>query len=124
MPLLLMFLKNSWKQIIIGLVIFGAVYTGYNWVWDRGYNTAGAEYREVLQEQADARAKQIEELTGYAKTNLEQSLVSNEKLQRDLAEIKRNAKGKPTTVVVDKDCVPSPDFIQTYNKAIDKGNGK
>lgn len=124
LAIILAILRNNWKQIIIGIAILGVVYTGYNWVWDRGYNTANTKWQEVVQKQADERAARIEELTGYAKTNLEQSLISSEKVQKDLLEIKRNFKGKPATVIVGKDCVPSSDFVQTYNQAINRGNAK
>ena len=122
MALILLLLKNNWKQIVLVIALAGMVYTGYNWVWDRGYTKANVEWQEVVQKQADERAKRIDELVGYSKTNLEQTLINNEKVQKDLAEIKRASKGKPATVIVGKDCNPSPDFIDSYNKAIARGN--
>jgi len=120
--MLMLFLKNNWKQIILATMLVSIAYAGYNWVWDRGYTKANIEWQEVVQKQANERAARIEELIGYSKTNLEQSLINNEKVQKDLLEIKRNSKGKPTTVIVGKDCAPSPDFVNSYNQAIARGN--
>lgn len=124
LTLALTLLKNSWKQIIIGLAIFGVVYIGYNWIYDRGYADSSAAWTKIVEKQAKDRDDKIQELTGYARSNLEQSLINNQKVLDDLMIIKRNAKGKPTTVIINGDCKPSSEFIDSYNKAIEKGNTK
>lgn len=117
-------LRNNWKQIIMAIAIAGVIYTGYNWVWERGYNTATVECQTLLDKQAKEREERMEALTGYARSNLEQSLINNQKVIKELADIKAASKGKATTVIINGDCKPSPDFVQTYNQAIAKGNSK
>lgn len=120
-PFLVTFFFNQWKNILVVLVIVGTLYWAYDTVYDKGYKEAEAVWIEKLDKMEKARDERIANIEGFAKTNLEQTLLNNAETQKDIDVILGKIKGKTLTSVP---CTPTDDFVSSYNTVIQRGNKK
>lgn len=118
-----LFLK-FWKEIVAILAIVGGLTFAYYHVEQIGYNRATVEYKKKIQEyndKLDYRIANIEKNSDILIT------VANTAREQDAKEFKaiiQAVKGKPTYIVQNGNCLPSPDFVETFNAAIRKANEK
>lgn len=122
-----MFEKLSIKLIATGLAIalvLGGLYWIYNSIYNSGYQASQVECNEKfqqLQQQTDARIAGLQtdlQLLG-GKLGVQQA-----SLRSDMAKI-RTSIGQ-NTIIVSKNgkCEPSPEFVDSINKAILRANLK
>lgn len=121
MTTLLGLLSKYWKDVAVILIISAMIYQGYNWVYDRGVQEERSVWIEKQKKVEEFRTSQITGIEGFAKTNLEQTLMNQEKNAKELRDLLAKVGGKPLTNV---DCIPSVDFTGTYNAVINRGNKK
>ena len=114
-------LLSKWKEILAIIILAGSLYFIYDAIYDRGYNASETKWVEKEQSRANFIEEQLTRIEGFAKTNLEHTLIANESVRKDISNIK--LKGSPTTIIKG-DCIPSEEFITTYNKMIDRSNHK
>lgn len=110
---------GSWKEILFAALIAYAAYSGYSYVYDKGYAAANDHWQEqmaTLEKERDDKIAQIEKLST---TSLEQSLINDAKTRKELTTILANVKGSGTTV---PDCNPSKEYLEAYNAMILKVN--
>lgn len=122
-----MFEKLSIKLIATGLAIalvLGGLYWIYNQIYTSGYQAAEVECNEKfqqLQQQTDRRIAGLQtdlQLLG-GKLGVQQA-----SLRSDMAKI-RTSIGQ-NTIIISKNgkCEPSPEFVDSINKAIQRANQK
>lgn len=119
--------KLSMKLIAIGLAIIlvlGVLYWIYSSIYDSGYRAASIE--------CDQKFAQLQKETNEKLFSLQSSLqnisgdlgVQQASLASDMSTILQTIRKKPTVVVKDGKCVPSQEFVNSINKAIDRANKK
>jgi hypothetical protein len=110
-----------WKQLV-GFIVIGLIcFMAYTHVFNRGVEHANKKWGDKMAVVEKFRDSQINEIQGFTKTNLEQTLTNNAEIARQLAAIQKGSKALTLTSVP---CVPSENFINTYNSVIDKVNKK
>lgn len=114
-----------WKHLLLISLLVVASYIVYNKIYDSGYSKATAEYNlkiEDYNKKLDSRINNIE----IASSTIVNTLSTQRDItKKDLSNILYAVKNKPP-YIIDKTgkCAPSIDFIDTYNKAIDRVNKK
>lgn len=121
MPLVLSFLSRYWKQLLLSILVISLLTFGYNWIYDRGVSDTNQKWEEKEKAREVGIDKQIAAIEGYAKTNLEQTLINHVEVSKDLKNIYINSKKKPLTNI---DCAPTTNFTDSFNNTISKGNKK
>jgi hypothetical protein len=122
---MLIILKAFWKEILVGVAVSFILYQAYGWAYDHGYKKAENHYISVIKEREDARDEKITQIEVSSTKLLELTLVNSDKVSKDIRGIKL-PDNKPLTIITKdgKDCVPSTDYVQAYNAAINKANSK
>ncbi len=110
---MLIFLKYYWKQIFLVLAIAAVLGTAYKVVYDRGYKDADTHWQEIQASQEAFRDKQIESIRQLSVTGIEQTLLNNATLAKEIRLLAQT--NKPLTSVP---CEPTPDFIGAYNAVL------
>ena len=109
---------------VLGAVLLsGSLFGAYKYVEKQGYDKAQVECTQKFdkyQKEVDARLASIQtnifNLTGELTTN-------NSALSSDINDIVKRLKGlKPTTIVKEGKCVPTKEFVDSLNEAIDRAN--
>ena len=122
MTILLNLLSNYWKQILFVLLLVTVVTMGYKHIYNLGVTDTNALWEVKMVKVEEFRSTQISQIEGFSKTTLQQILINNDKTSSDLKLILNKVKGKPLTNV--PDCIPSDEFISTYNDIHSRGNKK
>lgn len=115
-------LLKYWKEIGIGLITVGVAYIGYSYIYNIGYSAATEEYNEKIKYMESLQNKRIKELEGYAKANLEQTVINNLNTSKDIKAILSRKPAEPTTTIINGNCMPSNAFKETYNAIIERAN--
>ncbi len=118
---MLALILSKWKDIVIVLALLGSVYVVYDYIYDRGVNATNSEWEAKITKQEEFRQQQIDTIEQLAKTSIEQTLLSNDKVFKDLKAIQKSIGNKPMTT---PECQPSKDFIEIYNQTIERINKK
>ena len=122
--LVLNFLKSYAKEIMSAILIAAFMYWAYSSVYNKGVNDTNMAWEARVALQEKVRDEQISRIENFSKVTLEQTLINNEKDRKDLSNILITVKGKPTTVIKDGKCIPSDEFVSTYNSLINRANQK
>lgn len=117
MQILLVLLKKYWKYLVLALVLWFLYTTIYN----MGVQDTNANWEVRIEKQEKLRDEQITQIESLAKVTLEQTLINNLKVNKDLRSINLKI---GTTTIKDGECIPSKEFIDTFNTIISKGNSK
>ncbi len=117
-------LLKYWKHIAIAIALLVVLSTVYNKVYNDGYTKAAAECAIKMKEYEDKLDKRIATIEANSTKLVEQSDANQEALKKDYASILLTIKGKPLYTVVAGKCAPTKDFVDVYNKAIDRANEK
>lgn len=108
-------LLSNWRIIIVVMALAYMGFTTYNYI----YNKAVEDTNKVW---LDKEAKKISDVQKVADGLKEDAAGRQATLLKDLATIKANSKNKPVTIIQNNECIPTEDFISTYNSAILRGN--
>lgn len=119
--MLLTLLKTFWKEIAAVAAISILLYGAYDWAYDRGYHESSVEWQVLVKEREDARDQRIGQIEQSSIKLLELTLLNTDKTSKDIRGIKL-PEGKPPTIIVGKDCIPSTEYVEAYNAAIKRGN--
>ena len=122
MTLVLLFLKNYWKQLVMTIVIAGASYFVYDYIYDKGAREANLECAERMQEYREGLESKIQEVIDLSKLNSAMEIERAKALKEDLGKLFALTKNKPLTIIKEGKCVPSEVFVDTYNAAINRIN--
>lgn len=122
-----MFEKLSIKLIAAGLavlLVLGGLYWIYNSIYTSGYNDSQVQCNEKfqqLQQQTDRRLADLQ-----AGLQVLGGKLGNQQagLRNDMAKILGTVRNN--TIIVSKNgkCEPSPEFVDSINKAIQRANQK
>lgn len=119
--------KLSMKLIAIGLAIvlvLGALYWIYSSIYNSGYRAASIE--------CDQKFAQLQKETNEKLANLQADLqvvggklgVQQASLRSDMAKILTTVRQNAIIISKDGKCIPSPEFVDSINKAILRANQK
>ena len=122
-----MFEKLSIKLIAIGLavvLVLAGLYWIYNSIYSSGYQEAQLECQQKFaQLQKETNEKLFTLQAGLQ--NISGDLgIQQASMASDMSIILQTIRKKPTVVVKDGKCVPSQEFVNSINKAIDRANKK
>lgn len=115
--MLLILLNKYWKELLLAMTIFVSGYLAYDKVYNKGVEDTVAAHQKYL----DEKISKLEQLsTDIAK----QTETSNQQVRDDLAVILSNSSKKPTVIYKEGKCIPSDNFLDSYNSLIDRANSK
>lgn len=117
-------LLKYWKEFIAILAIVGGLSFAYYHVEQKGYDRAVVVYEKKIQEYNDKLDQRIGNIEKNSDALVTSAMNSKEQYAKDFKAILNAAKGKPTYIVQKGNCLPSPDFIESFNAAIRKANEK
>jgi len=124
MGLVLMLLKNYWKQALLAVLVSTLAYTGYYKIKDIGREEANVECAarmKAYNDRLDNLIVKIEESSTKLVTESQEARLA---LKKDFGVILSTIKNKPLYVIEQGKCAPSVEFIDIYNKAIDRVNAQ
>jgi hypothetical protein len=117
------FILSYWKQIAIAVLIGFLIYFIYNKGYQEGYVNRTQFYEKINAENHKNLIKKIDSLESTANTLVDTANKNQQALGKDLTTILVTVKNKKLTVVnKDGECIPSKDFIETYNNITIRGN--
>lgn len=122
MTILLLFLKNYWKHIVIAIAILTVTILAYNKVYSIGYSAASAECAEKMKEYVDKLDSRIAGLEEASNTLVTEAIESRKSIKKDFNAILASVKNKPLYKIEQGKCAPSEDLIRVYNEAVDRAN--
>lgn len=122
-----MFEKLSIKLVAIGLaaiLVLGGLYWIYNSIYTSGYNDSQVQCNEKFQQLQHETDKRLADL--QAGLQVLGGKLGNQQagLRGDMAKILTTV--RQNTIIVSKNgkCEPSPEFVDSINKAIQRANQK
>lgn len=119
-------ITNIVKLVIISVVITAAgtlVHAGYAKIKDIGYQEAQVKYEKIIKTHEDGVNKKIQEIIDTTSLLVSENRATSASLSTDISVIMKGIKGKTLTIVKDGKCVPSPEFLNTFdtvNKRVNK----
>lgn len=119
--------KLSMKLITIGLAIvlvLGALYWIYSSIYDSGYRSAQVECDKKfaqLQKETDERLANLQAGLQVLSGNLGSQQNA---IRGDMAKILTTIRQQPIIISKNGKCEPSPEFVDSINKAILRANQK
>ena len=117
------FLK-FWKEILIAVLAAIAISTLYDKVYQSGYEESNRVHKEYIDEYNKKLDARIDSLQVLSTDIYEQKRISDANLSKSLKQILDETKKGPLVIEKDGKCTLSPSFVDSYNKAIDRTNGK
>lgn len=120
--IVLMFFKTFWREAIVVLLVSGILYTGYYKVKDIGYKQANLECSQRMTEFNNSLDKLIVAIETNSTALIKESVESRVILKKDISNILSTIRNKPLFVIDQGKCMPSENFIDTYNQVIDRVN--
>ena len=124
MTIVVLFLKSYWKQIAGALALAFVLYTGYSFVYDRGYADANVEAQKRFDDYTKKIGDRIEKIEGNSSQLLSAAAEADKARQKSFNDILFTIKGKPLYTIQQGKCTPSDDFVKAYNEGIKKANGQ
>ena len=117
-------LRKYWQQIIIVALVAAAIFSIYNYGYSRGYQNRVYHYEEIAKKDFLNLNKKIDGVETLASTLSIQVQKGQNITINDLNKITSDLKSKKFSILKNGECVPSEDFINTFNAVIDRGNLK
>lgn len=122
--MILILVKRYYKQLLVILALLAVVVTIYNYGYNRAYTKATEEY----QVQLTARNKQIidklDSIEQLALHETTKNYSNHNQLVLDMNKLTQAIKNKQLTTTKNGECIPSQDFLDSYNSIILRGNQK
>jgi hypothetical protein len=129
MTIILIFLKNYWKHLLIVVALLVVFWIAYSKIYNKGFEAANIECEKRIQEYSqkmteykallDARIQILEEASS---TLVKETLDARKVTKKEFATIITKYIDKPMIVIEEGECRPSADFINAYNEAVDRAN--
>jgi hypothetical protein len=117
-------LKEYWRQIIYVLVVAFVL----AWVYTKGYDSAYQNrtiyYEGIRAEEMAKLNSKIDNLENLSNELATQSAISQNIITRDLNNVVKNLPKSIPFIVKNGECIPSENFIDTFNSIITRGNSK
>lgn len=117
-------LLKYWKELVAIFAIVGGLAFAYYHVEQTGYNRAVVVYEKKIQDYNDKLDRRIDNIEKNSDALVMNAINSKDQYSKEFKAILAAAKGKPTYIVQNGNCLPSQDFVNTYNAAIRKANEK
>lgn len=111
------FMLKYWKELVVILALSVCAYL----VYDKIYTKAVEDTIAAHQKYMDGKIQTLEDMSSHIALQNEQSTKA---LQSDLAEILAKSSKKPTVIYKEGKCIPSDNFLDSYNSLIDRANSK
>lgn len=120
--MVLLFLKKYIKEIIAIAVISLFFYSFYSYSYQKGYDNRVAYYEEVRKKEFLTLNSKIDKIENLS-TELSDSVKKNQNgLEKDLNQITGNVKNIKSYILKNGECVPSEEFLNSFNSIILRGN--
>jgi hypothetical protein len=120
----MIFLLKYRKVIATIAIIAGLTFMVYNHGYSQGYQNRVSYYEEVNKQNFLALNTKIDRVEGLSTTLSLQVQYGNADTKKDLNKITTDIKNKKFSILKNGECVPSEDFINTFNAVINRGNQK
>ena len=115
-------------KLIIGAVILAATlllgYAGYSHVKDIGYQEAKVECDEKFAEYQKKVNERLERIEGKVSGITTDLISSNTELNTGVSQILESMRNTPSVTIKGGKCVPTQEFVNNLNSAIEKANKK
>ncbi|CAB4134054.1 hypothetical protein UFOVP273_8 [uncultured Caudovirales phage] len=118
-----LFLKY-WKQLVLSVLLVILLYTGYEHIKQVGYNEASTKYEAIIKDYNDKLDKRISTIETNSTQLVQAQNDAAAKIDQSIDQITVLAKKKPLYVVNQTGCIPSQNFLDSYNSVINRANGK
>ena len=109
-------------RLVSGLIIALALYFGYSYIKQLGYNEAQIVYEKKIQEYQDTVLVKINSIESLSNTLATESRVTNEAVSKDIDDILKRVRGKSLVVVKDGGCTPSKTFSDSISEINKRAN--
>lgn len=122
-----MFEKLTIKAIAIGLaviLVIGALYWVYSSIYDSGYKQANIECTEKFQQYQKETDERLANLQADLQVVGGKLGSQQAGLRSDMAKILTTVRQQSIIISKDGKCIPSPEFVDSINKAILRANQK
>lgn len=117
-------LLKYWKELAILLVVGLISTVAYDKVYTRGYEKAAIEYELKIKEYNTKILNKITRLEDTSDLLVTQNISLQQHSRVEFEQIQKALEGKQLYTIVAGKCAPSKDFIDAWNSAIRKANGK
>lgn len=111
------YLIKYWKEILLAVAITFSAYMVYDRIYTKGVQDSIAAHEKYL----DEKIGNLEHLSTHIALQNEQNTKA---VQDDLALILSKSSQKPTVIYKEGKCIPSDNFLDSYNSLIDRANSK
>lgn len=125
MGIVLTLFSRFWKQIAVSLAVCFLAYSAYDYVWQKGYTVAHTECVEQFARYNESINSKITSLENLSTELVKAQDKNNQNMTKSLSSILVASKQKQLiTITKDGKCTLTPDFFDSYNSLILKGNQK
>ncbi len=124
MTVILLLLKKYWKQIVVAIAITIACYIVYDYIYDKGFMASEVACQKRMEEYKIDLDKRIKDLVDMSEAQNKARQQNADSIKADLDKIYRASRAKPLTIIKEGKCLPSENFIDSFNAAIDRVNQK
>lgn len=126
--MILAFFLRYWLHAVLITALVGglstAAYTGYKYIYDKGYKVAEDQCKERIKDYEDKLLARIDTIEKNSTIIIEQNEALKEASARDFRSIMKATKGRPLYTIQAGVCAPSEDFVKAYNDAMARANQK
>ena len=122
--MMLLLIKQYWKYIAIVLALVVAYLAVYNQGYSKAYARATEQYNQQLLERNRLLIEKLDSIEALAIKEEAKNNQQQTKLAKDLNQINLAIKNKTLTTEKNGECIPSQDFLDSYNSIILRGNQK
>jgi hypothetical protein len=117
-------LKEYWRQILYVLIVAFVL----GWMYTKGYDTAYQDrtnhYEKIRAEEINKLNLKIDNLENLSNELATQGTINQNIISRDLNNVVKNLPKSVPFIIKNGECVPSENFIDTFNSIITRGNLK
>lgn len=120
--MILALLKKYWKYIVLAIALVVIYWAIYN----QGYNSAYSErteyYNAKLVKDNKTLITKLDAIESLALSEDFNNKKNHDSLVADLSKLNTAIKNKQLTTLKNGECVPSKEFLDSYNSIILRGN--
>lgn len=124
LPILLDILKKCWRPVTEVILVLVLLCFLYFHVKDIGYNEAKVKYEKEIAEYNKKLDDHISTIERNSTILVQNQADTQSKLDAGIDQIISVAGKKPLYIVKQDKCIPSQNFLDSYNDVINKANGK
>ncbi len=121
---MILLLKLYWKQIAFAAILALAVFTVYNRGYDAAYKDRTSYYDNLRAGELNQLNTKIDNIEALSNELATQNTLNQNLLSKDLNSLTKNLSKTTPFIIKNGDCIPSEDFINTFNSIIARGNQK